>query len=316
MKKFPLFLVGGLIVTPVFADPIASSTTANLNQSESSVIQLHTDSFSESEIKYLKKLAEKEKLSEYSGVLGTAPKRKTVTATGGSLEETPSGPQAYVFWTQTLANGLYYEGRFYAKYNAQAQNPAFPDVQPSQEHNPNGYKGVFKLGYAFNVTPLYDITPYVRAEAGNNISLVYADTNGNYIHSTNFAFGAGFKQTFKLTNYLTPYIDISGMMSQVNLNGNLYDNANPKQGWSDNAAKHAIVNQYQLTTEFGAAYKITEHQSIIPYMQFQYNTNDPDNAASSCRTAGGSNCTGQNGFGVSSLTSTQQVYAIKYSYAW
>jgi hypothetical protein len=259
-------------------------------------------SLSESDIKLLKKIAEKEKLSAYSGDLGTAPKNKTVSATGAALEETPTGPQLFLFWTQTLANGFYYEGRIYGKYNMRTQNPAFPDVPPSAENNPQGYKGVIKLGYNFHITSIYYITPYLRLEAGHDMSLVYEDTNGNYIHSNNYAILSGFKQTFKVTPIFAPYIDIYGGVSQVNLTGNM------TEGAAANQVQTASVQQLQLTTEMGTSIKISEHQAVIPYIQFIYTANNPDATASVSYNNGG--------FNISSLTSSQQVYAIKYSYSW
>lgn len=286
-------------------------SAANANETESSVKSIvqsqaqpaeSSTALTPEEIKKLKKLAEKEKLDEYSGVLGTAPKDKTVSATGAALEETPSGPQVFVFWTQTLKSGLYYEARLYGKYNMQTQNPAFPTVPASAENNPDGYKGVFKLGYNFHVTDDYDITPYLRLEAGKNMSLVYADTTGNYINSTNYAILPGFKQTFKVAPKIIPYIDIYGGISQVSLTGEL------TQGSASNQTIYGAVQQVQLTTELGFAYKITEHQAIIPYTQFVYTANNPDATAAASYNNGG--------FNISQLTSSQQVYAIKYSYAF
>lgn len=293
MRKKICFILS-IGCTSIFADNLPKIESKN-NESGAELTQ--------SEIKYLKKVAEEQKLDVYSGVIGTAPKDKTISSTGAALEETPSGPQMFVFWTQTLANGLYYEARLYGKYNMRSQNPAFPDVAPSDEDNPNGYKGVVKVGYNFHVTNIYDITPYLRVEAGNNMSLVYADTLGDYIHSVNYAILPGFKQTFKLTPLLTPYIDIYGGVSEIYLNGQMNDN-----GVSSSPVSTATVRQLALTTELGAAYKITEHQAIIPYIQFIYNLNQPDATAAASYANGG--------FNVSQLASSQQVFAVKYSYAW
>lgn len=290
-----------LLLVGLFSS-IGFSFAAGINTQVSNNSVESTPVFTPAEIKKLKQIAEKDKLDIYSGVLGTAPKNRTISATGAAVEETQTGPQLYLFWTQTLNTGFYYEGRIYGKYNMRTQNPAFPDVPPSAEDNPNGYKGVVKLGYNFHINSDYDITPYIRLEAGNDMSLVYEDKNGNYIHSTNYAYLAGFKQTFKLTEKFVPYIDIYGGISQVSLNGNFTEGVNPNQQITGS------VEQDQMTTEFGAAYKITEHQSIIPYMQFIYTSNNPNDTAS----AG----IGKGGFGVSSLTTTQQVFALKYSYAW
>ena len=281
---------------------ISNSYADGLNQTNISSPTESNVSLSESDIKMLKKIAEKEKLAAYSGDVGTAPVDKTVSATGAALEETPAGPQLFLFWTQTLANGFYYEGRIYGKYNMRTQNPAFPDVPASAENNPQGYKGVVKLGYNFHITSNYDITPYLRLEAGHDMSLVYADTNGDYIHSNNYAILPGFKQTFKVTPIFAPYIDIYGGVSQVSLTGNM------TQGAAANQVQTASVQQLQLTTEMGTSIKISEHQAIIPYIQFVYTGNDPDSTAAASYNNGG--------FNISSLTSSQQVYAIKYSYSW
>jgi len=299
MKKFVLLLSFIVSYISGFADSTISQVlpTPSITTSESEPITLTKE-----ELRALKKLAEKNKLESYTGVIGSAPENKTVSSTGAALEETPSGPQVFAFWTQTLANGFYYEGRLYAKYNMQSQNPAFPDVPASSENNPAGYKAVVKLGYDFHITDDYEIIPYLRLEAGKNMSLVYADTQGNYIDSTNYAILPGFKQTFKITDKFTPYIDIYGGLSQVSLTGNLTEGPTPYQ------TMNGTVQQYQLTTELGFAYKITDHQAIIPYMQFIYNSNNPDTISSEPYSKGG--------FNISQLSSSQQVYALKYSYSW
>lgn len=286
----------------------ALTSTAFAESSESAVLKNNLTSnestpvLTNDEILALKKVAEQQKLSDYSGSVGTGAPGKLVSAAGAAIEETQNGPQAFLFWTQTLANGFYYEGRIYAKYNMRTQNPAFPDVPPSAENNPPGGKAVIKLGYNFNITPIYDITPYLRLEIGHDMSLVYADSTGNYIHSNNYAILPGFKQTFRVTPIFSPYIDIYGGISQVSLTGNM------TQGASANIQQTASVLQQQLTTELGTAIKISEHQAIIPYIQFVYTANNPDSTASASYNNGG--------FNISSLTSSQQVYAVKYSYSW
>jgi hypothetical protein len=292
-----------IAIITCFSTNIVLAETANLpvaitptNSAESAI------SLTPQDLQMLKKLAEKEKLEGYSGVIGTAPANKTISATGAAIEETPSGPQLFIFWTQTLDNGFYYEVRGYIKNNLDTQNPAFPSVPVSSENNPIGTKAAVKLGYNFHVTDDYDITPYLRMEVGKNTTLVYADNNGNYTYSTNYAILPGFKQTFKLTPKLTPYIDIYGGLNQISLTGNYMEGPTPNQTITSS------VQQYQLTTEFGFAYKITEHQAIIPYTQFIYNSNNPD--------AIGAAPYNQGGFNISQLTTSQQVYAIKYSVSW
>ena len=273
-----------------------SSSVIRLNQTESPIF------LSADEVQILKNLVEKQKMESSLGTTGSSPANKTISATGDSIEETQTGPQTFIFWTQTLANGLYYEAQFYAKYNMRTQNPAFPNVPASAVNNPPGFKGVLLLGYNFHVLPDYDITPYLRLERGSNITIVYEDSNGDYINSTDNAVLIGFKQAFKLLHNVTPYINIWGGLVHSKLNGVMNQSVNT------NNIITAQVNQWQLITEFGFAYKITEHQSIIPGMRNIYTTNSPDNTAALPYNQGG--------FNISQLSSSQQVYIIKYLYSF
>ena len=291
---FPFFL--WVMPLLAFAEPLNIIESSN-NKIESS------NYLTAKEISTLKAiLAERGKLESNTGVLGSAPKQQTISTAGVSLEETQTGPQVWVFWTQTLANGLYYEGQLYAKYNMRTQNPAFPDVPVSSENNPWGSKEVFKLGYDFHVLDDYEIISYLRLEHGNNITITYQDNNGNYIHSYDVAILPGFKQVFKLLPKLTPYIDIWGGIIYNTLTGMM------TEGSSGDNVVVARVNQYQLNTEFGFAYKITSNQSIIPSVRLVYTSNDPDPIAAKPYNQGG--------FNISGLSSSQQVYTVKYAYSF
>ena len=54
-------------------------------------------------------LAESTIIANYDDVIGTAPRGQTISAAGAAVEETQNGAQAYGFFTQTLANDIYYE---------------------------------------------------------------------------------------------------------------------------------------------------------------------------------------------------------------
>lgn len=325
-KYITMFLV--ILLIDKFADASnvpavssASSTTVTINTNALNYTKLTTDpglkinvtsnNANESSIagyiankdgQNLPVSPEKEKLSEYTGVPGTAPRGNTITAAGSAVEEVPSGADAFLFFTQTLSNGFYYEGRLYGKYNMLTQNPVFPSIPASSEDNPLGYKGVVKLGYNFHVTNVLDITPYLRLEAGQDYGAVYSDTQGNTIHSQLLAFLPGFKQTFNLTHNFVPYIDIYGGYQQISLTGNF------KQGSNANKNSYGTINQLAITTELGFAYVVSEHLAVIPYTQFAYIGNNP-NAVAAAPYANG-------GFNVSQLTGYQPMAAIKLSYAW
>jgi hypothetical protein len=309
----PYLLIISLLITSfTYADTTPIQMHVNIfnygNSVESALkIDVRSKEANESAIntyftKDRERTAEQEKLVEYTGIPGTAPRGDTITATGAAIEEVPSGPDMFIFFTQTLANGFYYEGRLYGKYNMLTQNPVTPSIPPSSEDNPPGYKGVVKLGYNFHINKILEITPYLRLEAGQDYGAVYADTTGNYIHSELFAFLPGFKQTFNLTHDFSPYIDIYGGYQLVNLSGNCNEVNIPSQTF------YGSINQLAITTELGFAYIVSEHLAVIPYTQFAYIGNNPNAVAAAPYDKGG--------FNISQLTGYQPMAAIKLSYAW
>ena len=142
--------------------------------------------------------AESEVLSNYDGVVGTAPANKTISAAGFAVQDNQNSAQTYIFFTQTLANQIYYEVRLWGAYNYMTQNPLFPSVNVSNINNPPGYGFSGFIGYNFHVSELLDLTPYFRSNYLNNMNLVYADTNGNYINSVAISGYLGAKFSFKL----------------------------------------------------------------------------------------------------------------------
>lgn len=239
---------------------------------------------------------------QYTGVVGTGIKKLTITSTGASIEQTPSGTQSYLFFTQTLANSFYYEGRLYGKYNYTAQNPVFPTIPTSNENVPAGYGVSGKFGYNFHVTNTLEMTPYLRINAYRNMSVAYADSNGNYINSYTLALLPGMKLTFKLLPTFTPYIDVYGGYQQVYLDGNF------TQGSKSNQTITSTIYQWSVTDEFGFAYKVNDNITLLPYIQYITTQNSPDAVAALPYNQGG--------FNISELTSTQQVFGLKLSVSW
>lgn len=279
-----LFLFNLITLSPMMAiaDPIAN---------ESEVVP----ALSADEIKMIK---EKLKQEDYTGILGTGVAGKTVSATGAAFELSPSGTNYYGFWTQTLANGLYYEGRLLTRYNYIAQNPATPGVPVGDENPPMGYGAVIKLGYDFKLKNAVQIVPYVRFNAYKNVSVTYADTDGTNIDSTTIGYFIGSKLAYKVTPFFNPYIDLSGGFQQVNLSGKI-NNVNASGGTND---------QYVFNYEIGFASKVTNSLTIIPSMIYSTTTNNPDSAAMASYANGG--------FNTSPLTGTSLSYALKLSYGF
>ena len=298
MKKFVLIL-GFFCINIALASKVTS--TANTSGSEpfptsGPVI------FTEGELLSLKKLAEAEKLSEYTGNEGSAPKGMAISTLDLTLEETRTGPASYVFWSQTLRSSFYYQIRLTGKWTLQTEPPPFLNIPYSSENNPNGYKGMFKVGYNFHLTPHMQITPFLRVEAGKNMTLVYADKEGDYIHSTNYAILSGFKMVFKLESVFSPYFELFGGIAPISLTGNLIEGPTP------NKQIKGFVQGIVVVNEFGFAYKIAKNQAVIPYIAFVYDNKQPNELAATPYSKGG--------FNILQLTTSEQVYGIKYNYFW
>lgn len=246
-------------------------------------------------------LSESAVLNNYDGVIGTAPKGKTISAAGAAFEDTLNGANVYGFFTQTLANDIYYEVRAYGRYNYMATNPIFPTIPASNANNPMGYGFSGFLGYNFHPSELLDITPYIRFNYLRNMTAVLENTDGEYIHSSTYTGMLGAKFSFKVIKNFTPYFNFSAGAQQNYLTGQF-------QGWSIGNAQDASVMQYLSIAELGLNFKVTQSVSLIPYWQYITVSNNPDSVAQASLA--------KNGFGISNLTGTQQALGFKFSSAW
>lgn len=278
--KASLILTLQICIFNVHADIVESEGTHSYK----------TDSPSESQLE-----------QEYSGTVGTGIKHSTISAAGAAVEFAPSASNFYAFFTQTLSNGVYYEARLYTRNNYTAQNPIYPSVPVSNINNPWGYGAVLKLGYDFHPSETIDIVPYLRLNAYDNMSVVYRDTNGDDISSITYAILPGVKVAYKVTPQFNPYIDLFGGYQQVNLSGNFAQSTTP-----GNAS--GTIKQTAITYEIGFSSKLSSNIALIPYMQYITTTNNPDSNAAAPYA--------NNGFNISSLTATQQVYGLKLSTSW
>ena len=250
---------------------------------------------------YAESPAESALLHSYDGAIGTAPKGKTISAAGAAVEDTLNGAQAYGFFTQTLANDVYYEIRAYGRYNYMATNPIFPSISASTANNPLGYGFSGFLGYNFHPTELLDITPYVRFNYLRDMIVVFENTDGDYIHSSTLTEMLGAKFTFKVSKGFTPYLNFSAGLQQNDLNGKFNQ-------WSVAGAQNASVLQYLSIAELGLNFKVSQSISLIPYWQYITVSNNPNDVAQASVQ--------KNGFGISNLTGTQQALGFKFSQAW
>ena len=247
-------------------------------------------------------LAESTIMNDYDGIVGNAPKNATVSSTGIAFEETQNGAQSFLFFSQTLANQIYYEGRVLGRYNYMAQNPLFATVPVSNINNPLGYGFAGLVGYNFHASDKLDITPYLRMNYFKNMNIVYEDQNGNYINSTMIGGYGGIKFSFKVIKDFTPYINIWGGYQQIALLGNFASSSTPV------ANATATVDQITAFTEIGLAFKVSSHISLIPYWQYITAANYPDSVAMEPTSAGG--------FNISPLTNTQQALGFKFNASW
>ncbi len=298
MKIFVLILSFAYINTVFAAKPTPSATPSALTPTSNSA-PVH---FSEADLLILKNLVEKEKLAEYTGNEGSAPKGVKISTINVTAEEARSGPEAYVFWSQTLANGIYYQFRLTGKYALHTEPPPFEKIPFSSENTPNGYKGMVKVGYDVHLTSNMQLIPFLRLELAKNMTLVYQDREGDYRHSTNYALLSGCKLVIVAASVFSPYVELYGGIIPVSLTGNLIEGPTP------NKKIKGFVQQYAVVNEFGFAYKIAEHQALIPFIQFIYRENKPNPIAATPYSKGG--------FNIYQLTISEQVFGIKYSYFW
>ncbi len=232
-------------------------------------------------------------------VVGTAPDHVTVSSAGAALEQSPISINSYGFFSQTLANGLYYEARVYLNYNTLSQNPNFPEVSASNINNPLGNGVAGFIGYNFNVTDILDILPYIRVNLNHNMNLVYEDSNGNFIHSNAWATFIGSKFAFKLDKRFVPYFNYYIGYQRLYMTGEDAYVTSPIS-----TEMYQIVSNYQL----GLGIKASSSISVIPYITFSTIFNNPSDVAGLPLNQGG--------FGVTPLTVTQQIIGTKLSYTW
>jgi len=246
---------------------------------------------------------ESEVLSEYSGVVGTAPKNVTISNAGGAFEFLPNGTNIYGFFSQTLSNDIYYEVRLYGRYNYITANPNIPGIPPSNQIPPPGYGVSGMLGYNFHPNDLVDITPYLRINVQQDMGPVYSDTNGNHIDSTTYAILPGGRLIFKATPVFSPYVNIWGGYQTNSLTGSY-----PNSVTMSNVPVSGSLNQIAITYEIGLGTRLSEHITLIPYWQYITTFNNPDAAASAAINQGGPN--------QSNATGIAQVFALKLNVAW
>ena len=133
---FYVRLIFGVLI--LFSANIYADEMQNTIISESQAIVLPLNS-SVSMNQLMKKNVESQKLTAYSGVIGTAPKHFTVSSVGGAFEIAPNNISTYELFSQTLANDFYYELRLIQRITFDTPNPAIPGLNASDVNNPLGY---------------------------------------------------------------------------------------------------------------------------------------------------------------------------------
>jgi hypothetical protein len=246
---------------------------------------------------------ESQLFGQYGGVVGTAPTNQTISNAGVAIEFWPNANNFFGFFSQTLANNIYYEIRLYGRNNYQSANPDIPNLPTPTGSVPMGYGISTFLGYNFHVNPVTDITPYLRVNLYKDMGPVYNNNQGDFIDSNTYALLVGGKLAFRVNTIFAPYINIWGGYVNNGLTG-----AFPNSATSSNQSVTGTLNQAAITYEIGASAKLSEHVFIIPY--FGYNTifNYPDSTAQTAIDQGGLN--------QSNLTGTAAYYGLKLNVAW
>lgn len=253
-----------------------------------------------SSILYAEDLTESQTLAKADGIVGNVPiGGNTISSAGIGVEETQNASQAYLFFSQTLSNDIYYEFRLYGRYNYLSQNPLV-DVPVSNINNPLGYGASGFLGYNFHASQVLDILPYVRFNYLNNMNVVYEDSNGNFINSIGYTEMIGTKLSFKVTKMFTPIFDYSIGAQQIQLTG--------KMQTTDSNISQASLDQFVSIATVGFNFKASPTISLMPYWQYITVANNPDSVAQASYKNGG--------FNISPLTNTQQALGFKLNTSW
>ncbi len=295
---FYVRLIFGVLI--LFSANIYADEMQNTIISESQAIVLPLNS-SVSMNQLMKKNVESQKLTAYSGVIGTAPKHFTVSSVGGAFEIAPNNISTYEFFSQTLANDFYYELRLIQRITFDTPNPAIPGLNASDVNNPLGYGVTGIFGYNFHPTDTANITPFIRLQAQKDWSPVYADKKDDHINSVSYVAQLGAKFSFKATPVFAPYITLRGGLTYSEIDGSFPS----VKGAQDN---DGILNQYVFVYEIGMATKITKSFAVIPYTQSTSTFNYPDEQLNTSIAKGG--------LGLSNTVGSVQLYGLKLSYNW
>lgn len=302
--KYVVFL-SSIYSCCVWAGPPTSNSqtgysTSNTNQSQSSSAPV-SPAVGYPEEKLPRNATESQVLSEYIGIAGTGVANQTVSVAGGAFELTPGGVNLYGYFTQTLSNRIYYEARLYSRYNYTVQSPIFPNIPPFSENNSVGYGFQFNIGYDFRPTRTMNIVPYLRLFNFYNANLPYANNLGNSINTVTYAITPGVKVAYAVTPDFNPYINIYVGWAEDNLNGNFTQSTTP-------GSSTGVVDSIVANYEIGFSSRISNSLTLVPYIQLITLSNYPNNTAAAPYA--------QNGFNVTQLTTTQQIFGLRLSYAW
>lgn len=217
------------------------------------------------------------------------PKPSFVNQLGIALEERNNYADAYLYFNQVIHDKLYWEVRgYYLRNFIVTAPPKAPNALPSgpiisaltnvpvsapvplpsvnDQDNLQGYGVVGKLGWVFHPTDMVSVLPYFRLQAFTNNNTPYKDDLGNSIESDASAYLLGLKLSMDVNDIFGIFIDYHGGIQKVKFNVGGYYTIVPSE---------LEMKELTSTFEMGAAYKLNQCLTLIPYIQLIMTSHDP-----------------------------------------
>lgn len=189
---------------------------------------------------------------------------------GATYEDRINMSDFYLYFNQLLENNVFYEIRLYMAYLYQTTNPGFPQVPASNQPNPPGYGSVGILGYVIFLNSNVSLMPFVRLGYYDNFYMVYSNSDGSYINSSQYVGQGGARLSLKVNNAFAIYTSYYAGYQIIYLSGG------GKYANSDNPQIAGLAS----CMEIGTPYRMTKSLSVTPSVFYNINANNPNYAAS------------------------------------
>lgn len=216
----------------------------------------------------------------------------SIRQVGIAYEDRVNLSDFYIYFNQLLENNIFYEVRAYMVYPYQTTNPGFPQIPSSNEPNPLGYGALGILGYVIFLNSNVTLMPFLRLAYFDNFYLVYSNSDGSSIDTSQYMGQIGARLSLKVNNAFAVYASYYAGYQIVYLSGS------GTYATSDDPQVAGLAS----TMEIGMPYKMTKSWSVIPSFMYNVTVNNPNHAASTAP---------YNGI---TITPTNVAFALRLSY--